>query len=1049
MASLSPAAYAKKHARTGDRIARRAARLRDRSAAQQGFHPSTGPSLATQIARALKRPGVVATGRPTTAEGVSAFHFSVRPITKGSDATALAGGTARPGASGAHQRYLEREGAAEKTLADIDIDVAHLATEQQEYIEREAAAEHVLASFGNISNIYEERMEFWRLVEESEYAPKTHVITFNPNYDLAFWKAVDTPALEAPPQLVEAVRDKITELKVDDPTAVAILTFFKAHQSADNDKTPAIGIEIGRGGRIQTRIIAELPHEVSAEKRVQIARDFCETRIANIEPPDPNEPDRPKVLRYWTVIHAPDSDNDSRNNHMHVVFYERPTNKEIDDSTGQMQWDFAIKKTETDKHWNKRTRRRREQKRSRTVHMKSWTSESRAYFATLVNAALEEAGVKRRIDPRRYTDMGIDEEPIPRMEPKAYQKEKQGEPTAAGDRTITAQWDRELKRISALYDTVVFDNAVVAKFNATADRFKTKLRTSTTEVEKTFGDWAKAVVEKRGALAERAAVLFNIAKIRSRLTPPLDHRPKAEIAATKAVIDELQKEELAPLNRLYRGALVKEKATLTALAKLERSYGSTPQAPVVAPQIAPSALKINAGVTSPSPAFTQQSKLPAKSATATMATASRGIAPGANSRTVAPIAPPSPAIAARSAPARPRYNSLSGIGGVGPQLKLNPALKPAFDQTAVNQMAATRTRQYQERLRDWHRRHNAFKEPIEKAISSTVAFVTSAKNPMAALDGIYAQRDADDEADRKFENALPQFDNLIRDRLRHGLPAYTSPNMPILEKELIDTRLKVIANDSDPVIAAAAKAAISRSAQPTPATSPTPAATPSKTPAPTIEPAPTAQQPPIASTPTPEAAKPVGVEARDAKTVEPQPAAAPPKTPAAKPPNIYRRRVRQLTPDERSALTKEHVSSRPKPQDDTPETIPAHAQRRRPALHDEPAGDERTNAPPSTQNISAPPPETRQAAATPTPSQAPNLVGEQKPIIAPAEPIKPAVEAAPPSQQAQPPETGPTVDINALPGAKKRKKKKVSELPAEERRRILIAREKTRGGHER
>jgi hypothetical protein len=714
-----------------------------------------------------------------------------------------------------------------------------------------------------------------------------------------------------------------------------------------------------------------------------------------------------------------------------------------------MQWDFAIKKTETDKHWNKRTRRRREQKRSRTVHMKSWTSESRAYFATLVNAALEEAGVKRRIDPRRYTDMGIDEEPIPRMEPKAYQKEKQGEPTAAGDRTIMAQWDRELKRISALYDTVVFDNAVVAKFNATADRFKTKLRTSTTEVEKTFGDWAKAVVDKRGALAERAAVLFNIAKIRSRLTPPLDHRPKAEIAATKAVIDELQKEELAPLNRLYRGALVKEKATLTALAKLERSYGSTPQAPVVAPQIAPSALKINAGVTSPSPAFTQQSKLPAKSATTTMAATSRGIAPGANSRTMAPIAPPSPAITARSAPARRTYGSLSGIGGTGPQLKLNPALKPAFDQTAVNQMAATRTRQYQERLRDWHRRHNAFKEPIEKAISSTVAFVTSAKNPMAALDGIYAQRDADDEADRKFENALPQFDNLIRDRLRHGLPAYTSPNMPILEKELIDTRLKVIANDSDPVIAAAAKAAISRSAQPTPATSPTPAATPSKTPAPTIEPAPTAQQPPIASTPTPEAAKPVGVEARDAKTVEPQPAAAPPKTPAAKPPNIYRRRVRQLTPDERSALTKEHVSSRPKPQDDTPETIPAHAQRRRPALHDEPAGDERTNAPPSTQNISAPPPETRQAAATPTPSQAPNLVGEQKPIIAPAEPIKPAVEAAPPSQQAQPPETGPTVDINALPGAKKRKKKKVSELPAEERRRILIAREKTRGGHER
>ena len=129
--------------------------------------------------------------------------------------------------------------------------------------------------------------------------------------------------------------------------------------------------------------------------------------------------------------------------------------------------------------------------------------------------------------------------------------------------------------------------------------------------------------------------------------------------------------------------------------------------------------------------------------------------------------------------------------------------------------------------------------------------------------------------------------------------------------------------------------------------------------------------------------------------------------------------------------------------------MPAHAQRRRPALHDGPDHNERTDAPPSTQNTSAPPPETRQAAATPTPSPAPNPIAEQKPVIIAAEPTKPTVEAAPPAQQAQPPEIGPTVDITALPGAKKRKKKKISELPAEERRRFLIAREKTRGGHER
>ena len=120
--------------------------------------------------------------------------------------------------------------------------------------------------------------------------PRVHTITFDPGNDADFWKAVDTPSLNAPAQLVEAARDKSTKLKVDDRTAVAILTFYKAFQSAGNEKTPAVGIEIGRGGRIQTRIIAELPHEVSAEKRLQIARDFCEARIADIEPPRQDTP---------------------------------------------------------------------------------------------------------------------------------------------------------------------------------------------------------------------------------------------------------------------------------------------------------------------------------------------------------------------------------------------------------------------------------------------------------------------------------------------------------------------------------------------------------------------------------------------------------------------------------------------------------------------------------------------------------------------------------------------------------------------------------------
>ena len=190
------------------------------------------------------------------------------------------------------------------------------------------------------------------------------------------------------------------------------------------------------------------------------------------------------------------------------------------------------------------------------------------------------------------------------------------------------------------------------RFEAAADRFKIKLHTSAAEVEKTFGEWAKAVVGKRGALAERAAVLFNIAKIRSRLTPPLDHRPKAEIAATKAVIDDLQKDELAPLNRVYRHALVKEKASLATLAKLERAYSGTPHA-AAAPVAA------------------------------------------------APSVPP-------QAAQRPTYGSIPGAGRFTPKFNPTPKLDPAFDDATLARMVAERARQSQV---DRQLRHEAWAAP--------------------------------------------------------------------------------------------------------------------------------------------------------------------------------------------------------------------------------------------------------------------------------------------------------------------------------------------------
>lgn len=725
-----------------------------------------------------------------------------------------------------------------------------------------------------------------------------------------------------------------------------------------------------------------------------------------------------------------------------------------------------------------RTKRKHEQERGRITIKREWTVQSRACFANLVNAALKEAGVERRVDPRSYKEIGINEKPVPRIDPKAYQREKQGIPTAAGDQTVAAQWDRELKRISALYDTIVFDNAVVDRFNAAAARFKKTLHTNTAEVERTFGEWAKAIVEKRGALAERAAVLFNVAKIRSRLTPPLDHRTKPEIAATRATIDDLQKQELAPLNQIYRGALVKEKKALTALAKLERAYSSTPQAtaePLTAAP--PSQNAIKKGLTPPTPNLGAQPQPQAQpKAEPINIPPSPGAAPAAKSKTATPTIAPTPAPQAKAAQ-RPTYGSIPGAGTFIPKFK--PAPKPdlGLDDAALAQMEAERARQFQA---DWERRHEAWAAPIRKVIADTTLQVISAPDMGAALDELFAQHNAAVAQTAAFDAEIVEIDKGLRDNLRNGKAAYNDVGVSDASRSFLNERLSLIAKDKDPTIAAAAKAALEKTtlpAQPTAAQQPE-AAAPAQQPASTIPtPQPTSAAEPLApssqANAPPSATKTVPVTSSEpkpagAKPVELQPAPAPPQ-PTVLSPNAYRRRTRVLTPEERNALTKTHLTSRPKPKDDTPETMPAHAQRRRPALHDEPPPDDAQSiAPPSAAPSSppspspaaprAPHPETAPAAAAPpatpapippTPARAPEPEPSRQAVTTPVKPIEPETAPAPIGQPAEPPPVGPTVEIAALPEAKKRKKKKVSELSAEERRRTFFARQRTRGSHER
>ncbi|WP_159349537.1 MobA/MobL family protein [Roseomonas harenae] len=65
-------------------------------------------------------------------------------------------------------------------------------------------------------------------------------------------------------------------------------------------------------GILQYRIIAELPHEVSAGARLRIKADFCLNQLAA------------RGYPFWASAHQPDLRNDLRNYHAHILFYGRP-----------------------------------------------------------------------------------------------------------------------------------------------------------------------------------------------------------------------------------------------------------------------------------------------------------------------------------------------------------------------------------------------------------------------------------------------------------------------------------------------------------------------------------------------------------------------------------------------------------------------------------------------------------------------------------------------------------------------------------------------------
>ena len=444
----------------------------------QGSAFSKSPGVHSAIDKAYDNPGVrfgdksKGHERPISSRGENSCHFSQTSVSKTSPIRemikAARGGRRITGSkAAAHVQYVERDGAPEQIIkreqeklagerftAQIEkMGLDRSALKQQTYIERPGAAEGMertqqrtitdddlddleTASFGTIGDTVEERTRFWMAVEDAEASPKGDQITVKPAENPTWWKKA-VAVVSTAPTFAQTVLGNAKRRNDQEPFEVKVPTdqAFEFHQWAVSiDSEAPILISPGRGGRTQTRIIAELPHELDGRERLQIVKDFTD-KLAE------------KGFPFWAVVHAPGANNDARNFHVHIAYYDRPSAKMKAPDGSRDVWDFEIQE---ERRYSNRTKylvRPHQQNRVRETNSQDWVSTLRSHWETVSNRALDKAGVAKRYNLGTYESMGIGAEPLKHVNSRTFNKERKGELTEDGPVLARRQWDNVHDRL--------------------------------------------------------------------------------------------------------------------------------------------------------------------------------------------------------------------------------------------------------------------------------------------------------------------------------------------------------------------------------------------------------------------------------------------------------------------------------------------------------------------------------------------------------------------------------------------------------------------------
>ena len=305
-----------------------------------------------------------------------------------------------------------------------------------------------------ITNIHDDddtRAEFWTLVEKHERKPSPDKIKFRACDHPEFWDHVLSQ-----PDCPDEIREKLTGRDKDDLEAVTISNgkrvrgwlrkqpgWFEPQPTskrAQNEQLPRIAQFIdGRGGRVQYRIVGELPDELTPEQNFAVISAFAQEF-------------EKREMPFVAVMHAPDEHNHAKNWHFHLAYSDRPArriNQDDIDALAQKKydvaglkpgmWDFAVEVTKSGRS-NRLTFPLRQNKVAEVSRDQNWPKTLRVALTRIVNQHLAAAGAERRVSPETYADMDIVADPGEHLGTRNNARETKGIATSIGVANEAKQW---------------------------------------------------------------------------------------------------------------------------------------------------------------------------------------------------------------------------------------------------------------------------------------------------------------------------------------------------------------------------------------------------------------------------------------------------------------------------------------------------------------------------------------------------------------------------------------------------------------------------------